>query len=50
MLVIVLIYVCVRYLQTLLPEQTKLLALVGLLVTILYVVGAIGAPAFRGGL
>lgn len=50
MFVVILIYVCIRYLETLLPEQTKLLALVGLIVTILYVAGVIGAPFLRGGL
>lgn len=42
MFVTILIYVVVKYLQTLIPEQGKLLALVGLLLTILYV--AFGWP------
>jgi hypothetical protein len=42
MTMIVLIYVLVRYGQVLVPEQSKTLALIGLILTILYV--AVGWP------
>jgi len=42
MFIVILIYVLVRYGQQLAPEQNKLLALLGLILTILYVAGVLG--------
>lgn len=37
MFILILIYVIVRYLTTLVPDQAKPIALIGLLLTLLYV-------------
>lgn len=47
MLIVILIYVCYRYLTVLVPAQPKVLALIALLLTVLYVVGNVGAAALR---
>jgi hypothetical protein len=49
LVVIVLIYCCAHYCTTLLPENSKAIALVALLLTILYCVGALALPALRTG-
>lgn len=47
LLIVVLIYCVSRYCEILLPENAKAIALVALLLTILYCVGALALPAMR---